>query len=319
MTFVYVSHLGSALGDTTQSVEEAGVRKQLVSPATALRAAGFERHHSCSSEQTAYDLARAAFLASNIDAANVDAIVYSTCLPLNGSIDGVGNGEKFGLSGDVKKLMQFPASRLQAEFAMNGAIVIGLNQQACTGMLGALRIARNLLIAESDMNNVVCITADRFPKGAKYEQAYNLISDGAAACLVSRREEGFRLLDVHHISNGAMVNASDDETVGSYFNYTARLVEEALARLDLQMSDIRWVVPQNTNNKGWTILSRLLGIRSEQAFFPSMAETGHVISADNIINLAELGASGKLQGGDRVLTLMAGFGSNWQSAILEAV
>lgn len=319
MTFVYVSHLSSALGDTTQSVEEAGERRQLVSPATALRAAGFERHHSCSGNQTAYDLARAAFLASNIDAVNVGAIVYSTCLPLNGCNDAVGNSELFAGSGDVKKLMQFPASKLQAEFAMKETIVIGLNQQACTGMLGALRIARNLLLAESDMDNVLCITADRFPNGAKYEQAYNLISDGAAACLVSRREEGFRLLDVHHISNGAMVNASDDETVGSYFNYSARLVEQALARLDLQMSDIRWVVPQNTNSKAWTILSRLLGLDADQAFFPSMAETGHVISADNIINLAALRASGKLQSGDRVLTLMAGFGSNWQSAILEAV
>lgn len=319
MTFVYVSHLSSALGDTTQSVEKAGERCQLVSPANALRAAGFERHHTCSRDQTAYDLARAAFVASNIDAADMDAIVYSTCLPLNGSNDGAGNGEHFAVNGDVKKLMQFPASKLQAEFAMDGAIVIGLNQQACTGMLGALRIARNLLMAESDMNNVVCITADRFPHGAKYEQAYNLISDGGAACLVSRREQGFRLLDVHHISNGAMVNASDDETAGSYFNYTARLVEQALARLGLQLADIRWVVPQNTNSKAWTILSRLLGLSPEQSFFPSMAETGHVISADNIINLAALRASGGLRSGDRVLTLMAGFGSNWQSAILEAV
>jgi 3-oxoacyl-[acyl-carrier-protein] synthase-3 len=102
-------------------------------------------------------------------------------------------------------------------------------------------------------------------------------------------------------------------------SYTANLVEQALSRLNLKMPDIRWVVPQNTNAKAWTILSRLLGLVPEQAFFPSMAETGHVISADNIINLAELRASGKLQSGDRVLTLMAGFGSNWQSAILEAV
>jgi 3-oxoacyl-[acyl-carrier-protein] synthase-3 len=171
MTSVYVSHLASALGDTTQSVEEAGERRQLVSPADALRAAGFERHHCSSSGQTAYDLARAAFLASNIDGASVDAIVYSTCLPLNGSNDTARSSEQFAATGDVKSLMQFPASRLQAEFAMNDAIVIGLNQQACTGMLGALRIARNLLLAESDMNDVVCITADRFPEGAKYEQA----------------------------------------------------------------------------------------------------------------------------------------------------
>ncbi len=85
------------------------------------------------------------------------------------------------------------------------------------------------------------------------------------------------------------------------------------------MSDIRWVVPQNTNKKAWQILSRLLGLDDSQAYFPSIATTGHVISADNIINLAELGRSGELQSGDKILTFMAGYGSNWQCALLEAV
>jgi 3-oxoacyl-[acyl-carrier-protein] synthase-3 len=215
--------------------------------------------------------------------------------------------------------MRFPASTLQAEFGMDNAFIMGLNQQACTGMLGALRIARNMLHGEEGLNRILCITADRFPQNAKYEQAYNLISDGAAACQVSREQQGFRLLDVHHISNGAMVNASDDETVGSYFNYTCRLIDEALERAGYTIQDIRWVVPQNTNRKAWDILSGLLKLQSSQAFFPVMAATGHVISADNIINLSQLQQSEQLCSGDRVLTFMAGFGSNWQCAILEAI
>jgi len=50
-----------------------------------------------------------------------------------------------------------------------------------------------------------------------------------------------------------------------------------------------------------------------------MKQTGHVISADNIINLAELRSSSHLEEGDLVLTFMAGYGSNWQCALLEAV
>jgi len=115
-----------------------------------------------------------------------------------------------------------------------------------------------------------------------------------------------------------MVNSSDDETVGSYFNYTCHLVEESLTRTGTALADIRFVVPQNTNRKAWQILSRLLGLDPSQAFFPSMATTGHVISADNIINLAALQASGELLKGDRILTFMAGYGSNWQCALLEA-
>ena len=316
MSNVYLSHFSSALGSRVQSVEQAEEAGQLFSPAAALRDAGFESHHICPDDENSYHLAARTFADSGIDPQAVDAIIYSTCLPLNGD---VGNTEKFADSRDVKHVMRFPASELQAEFGMDNAFIIGLNQQACTGMLGALRIARSMLYSEEGLKQILCITADRFPQGAKYEQAYNLISDGAAACLVSREAQGFRLVDVHHISNGAMVNASDDETVGSYFNYTCRLIDEALERAGYTMQDIRWVVPQNTNRKAWNILSGLLSLQSAQAFFPVMAQTGHVISADNVINLEQLQQSGQLSSGDKVLTFMAGFGSNWQCAILEAI
>ncbi len=312
----YINHMASALGSRQQSLDDAGSLGQLMSPAEALRDSGFFTHHVCPDDETALDLALAAFNASGIDAPSVDAIIYSTCLPQNGSESDM---PLFEETGDVKHVMRFPASDLQSTCGMRDAIVIGLNQQACTGMLGALRLARCMLIAESTFDNILCITADRFPRGAKYEQAYNLISDGAAACLVSREQQGYRLLDVHHITNGAMVTASDDETVGSYFNYSGRLVDETLQRNDLSLADVRWVVPQNTNKKAWQILSKLLGITEEQAFFPSIDSAGHVISADNIINLSALQSSGKLQSGDKVLTFMAGFGSNWQCALLEAV
>jgi len=316
VTGVFISNLASALGSRMQTVEQAEQNRQLYSPAIVLRGAGFATHHLCEGDEGSYELAARAFSASAIDAASVQAIVYATCLPMNGN---TAVAADFARSGDVKHVMQFPASKLQAEFGMQDAFIIGLNQQACTGMLGSLRIARNLLLAEDDIENVLCVTADRFPQGARYEQAYNLISDGAAACRLSRTKGDFRLLDVHHISNGAMVGATDDETAGSYFNYTARLVGEILQRNDLRITDIRWVVPQNTNRLAWEILFRLLSLAPEQAWFPTIETAGHVISADNIINLASLQSSEKLQRGDRILTFMAGFGSNWQCALLEAV
>ena len=316
MSNIYVSHLASALGSIKQSVEDAEASGLLISAASALRDAGFVHHHICSKDETCYEIAAKAFSASGIDAATIDVIIYSTCLPLNGNLGGV---DQFAKSKDVKHLMHFPASRLQAELGMDKAFVIGLNQQACTGMLGSLRVARNMLIAEPDLTNVLCITADRFPEGATYEQAYNLISDGAAVCQVGREPDEFRLLAAHHITNGAMVQASDDQTVGSYFNYTCQLVEETLQRAQCDLADIRWVVPQNTNRKAWDILSRLMQLEPEKSYFPSIEETGHVISADNIINLAQLAEGKSLHSGDRILTFMAGFGSHWQCMILERV
>ncbi len=314
MSEVFVDHLSFALGDEARSVEDAEQRGLILSMASDLREAGFTQHHVCRSQTTAYDLARRAVSNIKDHLRGTGAIVYSTCLPLNGNI---GDEKSFKESRDVKYLMDFPASHLQSDFGLDGAFVIGLNQQACTGVLGSLRLAQMLVMYEPEIEQVLCVTSDRFPEGARYEQAYNLISDGAVACIVSRSQGAFRLLACHGITNGAMAQASDDETVGSYFNYTYRVIKETLAKAGLDMGKIDWVVPQNTNQKAWQILARLLRFDFERVYFPTLSTVGHLISGDNIINLTALIEERRIKSGERLLLFMAGYGLNWQCVILE--
>ena len=313
---VFADSFAHSLGDLKFHVTESAAAGRLVSDAGDLESAGFRWHHVCEPATSAYDLAAMATaqLAESDRLGEIDAIVYATCLPVNGSVGGQAEWEH---TRDVRHLMDFPASRLQADFGLRRAVVVGLNQQACTGMLGAMRLAAALLSAEEQWRRVLCVTADRFPAGAKYEQSYNLISDGAAACVVSREPAGLRLVTVHQITNGGLGQAGDDETVGSYFSYMQRLVTETLARAGLTAGELDWVVTQNMNDKAWQILCRLLRIEFERVWSPSMPDVGHVISADNIINLEQLIAIGRLRPGDRIAMIMAGIGLNWQCLIME--
>jgi 3-oxoacyl-[acyl-carrier-protein] synthase-3 len=314
---VYVHDFSYALGEDSFDVEESAAAGRTRTEAKALRNVGFARHHVCHDETTPYELAKRAVepLRDRLEQ-GVELIVYSTCLPLNANL---GSTQSFERSRDVKDIMDFPASHLQADFGLDRAWVLGLNQQACTSMLGSLRVAGALLDTDPDLKRALCVTADRFPKGALYEQAYNLISDGAGACLVSRERTGYRLVTAHGITNGALAQASDDETVGSYFNYTHRLIMETLARASLRMDDIDWVVPQNTNQIAWQILCRLLKFDYERVFYPSMTDVGHIISSDNVVNMARLEKERVVRPGSRLLLVMAGFGLNWQAVILEKV
>jgi len=313
---VYLHDPVYALGDTTFSVEDSVVASRTFSSVETLREAGFETHHVCSPDTGVEALATrtASQLGECLD--TVSTVIFSTCLPMNGS---VGSLEDYQASRDVKHLMDFPASRLQAACGLQDTQVIGLNQQACTGMLGGIRLARALLQAESDVDDILCITADRFPADAIYEQSYNLISDGGAAVIISRLERGFRIVGCHQITNGALVQASDDEAVGTYFNYTHRLVQESLAKVDADILDIDWIVAQNMNVKAWQILARLLNFDAERVYFDSLPEVGHVISGDNVINLKKLDDSESIRPGQKLLMIMAGYGMNWQSVILEKV
>ena len=310
---VYVDGFSYALGSRTATVQESAAAGRTLTQADDLLAAGFRSHHMCREDETSYDLALGSARAMG-DLSDIDAIVYATCIPQNANL---GNAAAFEASRDVKHLMDYPASRLQSELGMDRAIVLGLGQQACTSMLGSVRLAGALLGAESDMRRVLCVSADRFPSSARYEQSYSLISDGGAACVVSRDVAAYQLLASHQITNGAMVCADDDETVGAYFSYTHRLVTEILAKAGLAPSDLAWVVPQNTNSNAWAVLSRLLGIDAAKVCAPSMSDVAHVISGDNIINMAYLERQGSVRTGDRLLLVMAGYGMNWQALVLE--
>lgn len=313
---VFIDHLTFQLGDETFSVDKSAEEGRTLSSSAVLKEAGFNAHHICRPQTSAYDLAREAVRQIEMHLGNAGAIIYSTCIPSNGNI---GDPARFEQTRDVKYLMDFPASHLQADFGLDRAAVIGLNQQACTGMLGSLRLARMLLASEPEIERALCVTADRFPQGALYEQSYNLISDGAAACIASTTPGGFRLLASHAVTNGALSRASDDEAVGSFFSYTHRAIQETLTKANMNVGDLDWIVPQNTNIKAWQILSRLLKFDFRKVFFPTISEVGHVISGDNIINLKRLAGDGLITAGQRALLFMAGYGLNWQCVIVEKV
>lgn len=315
MTEIFLNQISYSLGDISSSVEEAAREGLLVSKPEVLLEAGFRRHWRTSRDRNVLDLAlEACTQIPPKSLEKVGAIIFSSCLPMN---QNVGSLEKAAESKDVKYFMDFPASRLQAALKLERAFVIGLCQQACTGLLFAIRMARDLLVAESALNSILVITADRFPEGYLYEQTYNLISDGAVAAVVSREAIGYRILGGHSITNGALSLASDDETVGTWFNYTHRLIQESLEQTQLKLSDVQWIVSQNMNRKGWIILSRILGFNEDRVMSPSLENLGHMISGDNLVNLRMLEESGKLTIGDKLLLPMAGYGLNWASLVLE--
>src|SRR5262245_56544445 len=169
------------------------------------------------------------------------------------------------------------------------------------------------------MERAVCVSADRFPEEALYEQAYNLMSDGAAACVVSREAKGFRVLASWGITNGALSRVSDEETAGVFFGYACEAVEGTLARAGLGIADLDLFVPQNMNRRALEVLARLLRLDAERVLVPTLAEIGHVVCGDNLENLRRADETGLVGRGQRVLLLMAGYGLHWSCLLLEKV
>lgn len=310
----YIDSLSCAFGSNRQSVEVSFEAGLLTSPPKHLRAAGFAEHRLCDRAQTSLDLALEAVAPIAEVLSEVSVIGYHSGLPLNAN---VGSEAAFRETREIKHLTDYPASHLQARLGLARANVFGLAQQACTGMHGLVRLARALIVSEPHQGDVLCVTADRLPQRARYEATYNVLSDGAVGCVVSRREGRFRILGAHAITNGAMALVSADEAVGSFLTYSHRMIRELIERCQLGMKDITWVVPQNTARAAWIVLSRLLTLDYAQVLWPSLPDVGHLVSGDNFVNLMREEERQRFRSGDRILLPSAGYGLNWQCLLLE--
>lgn len=315
---IYLDAIGFALGSNRQSVEAAEANNLLLSPASMLRESGFGSHHRCPSTESTLDLALSAAAqvlkkSQALRPEDIDLLCFATCIPANGN---AGNAADCERTCDVKYLMDFCASHMQASLKLDRAQIFGVTQMACTSLLGAIRIGASLLQSEA-LTSCLCVTADRFPVGAKYEQSFNLISDSAVACILSRKPGAFRVIGAHHISNGSMAQASDDETAGFFFNYSYQLVEQTLKKVSMRLGDIQWIVPQNTNAKAWMVLASLLRFDMERVQMPTRVDVGHCISGDNLINLHACQENNLFKSGDMILLPMAGYGLNWSCVVLE--
>src|SRR5262249_36532482 len=146
-----------------------------------LRAFGFELVHVAGPGESAAEMglraARAALAEAGVAAEQVGAIVYAAAIPPSAMlVDDAGGAAGAGAAPggllDVDRFSDFfksPAGKLQHELGARQASVLGINQQGCTALFGAIRSARGLLAAEPDLDHVLCVSADRLAPGATRE------------------------------------------------------------------------------------------------------------------------------------------------------
>lgn len=300
------------LPDTTVDLPTAAARGMLDSPAAVLEEFGFHRLHI--SEEPAYALAFAAtrrlFDEHHVDPESIDGLWFAGALPSSHALD-----DGSPLSG-----FNYPAARLQYECGMMRATVGGVSQGGCAGLMTAIAQAVDHLRANARARRILCVSADVLPAGAKREIIYNVVSDGACALVVERGEGHYRILTQARINKGYYWHATRkrNEIVASYFPTARTLILDLLAEAGLKPDQIAVVIPHNVSLRSWHILLPMVGIPQAALFADNIAAKGHVIAADNFINLTDARAAGRIGDGDRLLLFTFGFGASWAGMVLAA-
>jgi 3-oxoacyl-[acyl-carrier-protein] synthase III len=318
---VRIADLAYALPCTSASVAELGARGLISSDAGLLERFGFDRVHVAEAE-TPYDLAltatRSLLERAGVAAADVGLLVWGG--PQGPTAFSVAPTElESSAAHRSTARFRFPASRLQHELGLESAMVMGLDQLACTTLFGAVRVARALCLAEG-IRYALCVGADFYPADAGREAIWNCTSDAAAAVLVERGDGPRRIVAATQVTKGYYwdPDARRNEMVASYFPTARHVIEQTIAQAGWSKAQVDWIIPHNVSRRSWDVLRSLAALPNARLWDRNIGRIGHTLAGDNFINLADALHGGDVVEGQRLILFSYGYGAHWTGIAVEA-
>ncbi|HYE20319.1 MAG TPA: 3-oxoacyl-[acyl-carrier-protein] synthase III C-terminal domain-containing protein [Tepidisphaeraceae bacterium] len=299
-------------------------RRLVTSAPDALAGFGFRGAHVADADHDvgwmARDAARRALADAGLSGPDVDVLIWASALPANHvrppDPDRAGPPDPSAAAMDQ---FRYAVGWLQDELGADRAEAMAVGQQGCATMFTAIRTARALIAADPHVNHVLCVGADALPPGASREIMYNVISDAAAAVVVSRDCPRDVIVADHRTSNGYYWDpvARRAEIMAAYFPTSRAVVAELLAKADLPPAAVDRLLPTGVNHASWDVLARLIGIDAGRIYRGPVAPFGHTLLVDNFIYLQALRRDPAVAPGARLLLFTYGFGSTWAAMLLE--
>ena len=207
----------------------------------------------------------------------------------------------------------------------------------------ALRVARDLLRAEQELQRVLVVAACRESYLLDYANTRSRFmfnfGDGAVAGLLVGDADRNELLGAHAITDGsyslqvkvpgggsvdpdgyrfldvadpAAMKGGLDEV--SLPNFVA-VARGAVERSGLRLEDVAVVCPLHTKRSMFEALLSGLGMRKDQAVY--LDDTGHMSGVDPLLGLDRAVRDGRVRDGDVVLLLSAGTGYTWAASTVR--
>jgi 3-oxoacyl-[acyl-carrier-protein] synthase-3 len=206
----------------------------------------------------------------------------------------------------------------------------------------ALRVARDMLRAEEELQTILVVAACRESYLLDYANAKSRFmfnfGDGAVAGLLVGGAERNEVLGSHAITNGAyslqvkiargsvdpdgyrfldvqdpaeMKGGLDQESLPNF----VAAARGAAERSGLTLADLDFVCLLHTKRSMFEALLTELGLTAEQAVY--LDDTGHMSGVDCLLGLDRAVREGRVGDGDTVLLLSAGTGYTWAATVVR--
>jgi 3-oxoacyl-[acyl-carrier-protein] synthase III len=209
----------------------------------------------------------------------------------------------------------------------------------------ALRVIRDILVAEPDVRTILAVAACRESYLLDYSNERSRFmfnfGDGGVAALIRKDASANELLGSHGITDGSLslqVKVPAGGSVSSNGGYRFLDVEDPPAmktRLDeislpnfvraaegalersggLTLADVSYLCGIHMKPSMHRALLEALGLDASRAAY--LDDTGHMSGVDPMLALDRAARSGELSDGDVVLLLAAGTGYTWAASVVR--
>lgn len=261
--------------------------------------------------------------------------------------------EKAGVSGGQIQLiivatitpdMTFPSTAALVQQKIGAGVAAAFDiEAACSGFIYALEIGQQFIMSRT-YDTVLVIGAEKLSSIINWKDRNTcvLFGDGAGAAVLQNRPGSHGLLtacmgadgskaDLLNMPGGGSRCPATLESVSAGLHYlrmegketfknavTAMYAaaQEALSRCDLDIKQIKCVIPHQANRRIIDAVGERLGVGSDQVFV-NLDRYGNTSAASVAIALDEAVEQGIVQRGDLILLLVFGAGLTWGAAVIE--
>ena len=216
-------------------------------------------------------------------------------------------------------------------------------EAACSGFIYALEIAQQFIMSRT-YNTVLVIGAEKLSSIIDWKDRNTcvLFGDGAGAAILQNREQSHGLLTacmgadggkaglVSMPGGGSRCPASSDsldnrlhylrmdgkETYKSAVTAMHRAALKALERCQLNITQIKCIIPHQANLRIISAVGDRLGAKKEQVYI-NVDKFGNTSAASVAIALDQAVENGVIERGDLILMVVFGAGLTWGAAVIE--
>lgn len=210
------------------------------------------------------------------------------------------------------------------ELRLDDCVVFGTSLNNCAATLNAFEIAEVLLREHDETAKAIVITGERaFTPTVQVIPNTSITGDAAAAALIGLHGKRDKMIHLEMNTVGKFhrgIWLTPEESFAfekEYVSLLADTIFNAVENANLNLSDIKLILPHNVNLISWEKTAKALNFPIDKIYLNNVRRFAHCFGSDILINYIDAKAASLLSPGEYYVMATVGLGATFAAAVFK--